>query len=206
VGSFNPVFPTAASWLQREVEKPGEMPQPARMLWTRIPAMLGCAAVLLSGCAERDAAPQAVARPLSQLPGEAQPRLATQRLYLGATELTAEIALRPREIMTGMMFRTNVVEGDAMLFVLPRPQRAQFWMMNCPSPLSCAYINPEGVIEEIHDMEPFNTNTIDASSANILFVLETAEGWFTRNNVRTGMLVRTESGSLTETFFRPRTR
>jgi hypothetical protein len=173
------------------------------MLWTRLWASLGCTVLLLTGCADGDSAPPVVAPPA--LPTEAQPRLGTQRLYLGAAEIEAEIARRPREILTGMMFRTNVVDGDAMLFVLPQPQRAQFWMMNCPSPLSCAYINPDGVIEEIHNMEPFNTNSINAQSANILFVLETAHGWFDRNNVRTGMLVRTESGSLIGTFFRART-
>jgi len=125
---------------------------------------------------------------------------------VGPTELTAEIAARPREIMTGMMFRTNVLEDDAMLFVLNQPQQAAFWMMNCPTALSCAYIDPEGMIQEIHAMEPFNTNSIQSASRNILFVLETKAGWFDRHNVRTGMLVRTERGSMMETFFQARTR
>ncbi len=105
-----------------------------------------------------------------------------------------------------MMFRTNVPENAAMLFVLGQPQRAAFWMKNCPTPLSCAYIDPEGVIREIRSMEPFNTNSIVADSPDVLFVLETAAGWFDRNHIQTGMLVRTESGTLIETFFQPRTR
>lgn len=174
------------------------------MLWTRTPAAVCCAAILLIGCSEQGTV--VTASGLPSLPTNAQPCLATMKLYVGAEELTAEIARRPKEIMTGMMFRTNVVDGDAMLFVLPRPQQTAFWMKNCPVPLSCAYIDPEGIIQEIHPMEPFNTNAIVANSRNMMFVLETHEGWFDRHNVRTGMLVRTESGSLIETFFQARTR
>ncbi len=177
------------------------------MNWMNLPSTLGLMVLLWSGCSRQpEAAPPAPSPPsLPSLPTRAQPRLATMKLYVGPAEIAAELAQKPQEIMTGMMFRTNVTEGDAMLFVLGRPQQASFWMLNCPTPLSCAYIDPEGIIQEIHSMEPFNTNAIVAGSANILFVLETAEGWFDRNNVRTGMLVRTERGSLVETFFQRRT-
>jgi uncharacterized membrane protein (UPF0127 family) len=136
-----------------------------------------------------------------QLPTQAQPRLPTMKLFAGPAEITAEVARSPVEIMTGMMFRTNVVEGEGMLFVLRVPHQASFWMSNCPVPLSCAYINFQGVIEEIHPMEPHNTNSIVAGTNNILFVLETSREWFTRNNVRTGTVVTTEKGLLIDTFY-----
>ncbi|MEY4386132.1 MAG: hypothetical protein RLY20_1415 [Verrucomicrobiota bacterium] len=106
------------------------------------------------------------------------------------------MALAPKEIMTGMMFRTNIVETNGMIFHLGFPQRASFWMKNCPKPLSCAYIDSQGVILEIRDMEPNNTNSIVANSDQVLFVLETARGWFERHGVRTGMVVQAESGPL----------
>jgi uncharacterized membrane protein (UPF0127 family) len=171
------------------------------MMHWRILAVLGVALFVWSGC-NKPVEPTAV--PPSQgpqLPTEAQPRLATMKLFAGPATITAEIARRPREIMTGMMFRTNVVEDEGMLFVLNFPQQASFWMANCPVPLSCAYINMDGVIEEIHDMEPHNTNSIVAATNNILFVLETKQGWFERNQVRTGMVITTESGPLLKTFY-----
>src|ERR1035438_9352512 len=57
---------------------------------------------------------------------QAQPKLRTMKLYLGAETLDAELALTPKEEQTGMMFRTNIQETDAMLFRLPEPQRASF--------------------------------------------------------------------------------
>jgi len=104
------------------------------------------------------------------------------------------------EVETGMMFRTNMAENEAMIFVLPYVQQARFWMANCPHPLSVAYINTDGVIEEIHHLEPFNTNNVVAKATNIRFALETPQGWFDRHHVSTGAVVRTERGSLKQTF------
>ena len=47
-----------------------------------------------------------------------------------------------------------------MLFVLPVPQRASFWMKNCPESISAAYISPDGVIQEIHHLEKNDTNPV----------------------------------------------
>ena len=68
--------------------------------------------------------------------------------------------------------------------------------------LSAAYIDPEGVILEIHDLQPHNTNSVVAASERVQFVLETNQGWFGRHHVTTGMVVRTERGTLAETFKR----
>lgn len=123
------------------------------------------------------------------------------KVWLGAEEMEAELALTAIQQQTGMMFRTNLAENAGMLFVSPAPYRARFWMMNCPLPLSAAYIDPEGVILEIHELRPHNTNEVVAVSERVQFVLETNQGWFGRHHVTTGMLVRTEHGALAETFF-----
>ena len=131
-------------------------------------------------------------RPLAGLP-----RL---KLLLGARELDAEIALRPEHIMKGMMWRTNVPETSGMLFVFSAPYRPGFYMRNVPMNIDCAYLAPDGTILEIHRLEKFNTNPVTAGSANVQFVLETAEGWFRRHGVTTGMVVRTEAGALRDSF------
>jgi uncharacterized membrane protein (UPF0127 family) len=122
------------------------------------------------------------------------------KLWLGAEEMVAELALTGIQTQTGMMFRTNMAENAGMLFVFPEPYRASFWMKNCPLPLSAAYIDQEGVILEIHDLLPYNTNSVVASSDQVQFVLEANQGWFGRHHVTTGMVVRTERGPLAQTF------
>jgi uncharacterized protein len=157
------------------------------------------AVVLLAGCKKTEtvAAPPSIE---DRLPKQAQPKLPTMKIYLGAETLDAELALTGIQEETGMMFRTNILDTDSMLFVLPQPMRASFWMKNCPESISCAYISPDGVIQEIHHLEKNDENPVLAATDNIQFVLETSEGWFARHNVNTGMVIRTEKGSLADTF------
>lgn len=146
-----------------------------------------------------------VAPPVNEgLPKQAQPKLPTMKIYLGVETLDAELALTPREQEIGMMFRTNVTDESAMLFVLSQPIRAPdgFWMTNCPVSLSAAYIGPDGVIEEIHHLEKNDNTPVVATNGNIIYVLEVNDGWFARHNINPGTVIRTEKGSLAESFIR----
>jgi len=153
------------------------------------------AAAAVAGCKQDAPAP-----PTHPLPTHAQPKLPGVRLWLGAEELSAEMAIRAIEVETGMMFRTNLDENAGMLFHLPFPQQASFWMANCPLPLTIAYIDPQGVIVEIHEMHPNDTNGVVAQSQNILFALEVNQGWFARHHIEPGTIIRSEKGTLRETF------
>jgi uncharacterized protein len=166
-------------------------------------------AAVLSGCKDgkrNPPSPSTIAAP-SAAPAyltNAQPRLQTMKLYVGAKELNAELALKPVEIYTGMMWRTNMAETEGMLFVFSAPEPRAFYMRNTYVPLSAAYIDPEGIIQEIHDLQPLNETPVQSKSANIQFVLEVPQGWFKRHGISTGMLVRTQHGELKNTFsFRP---
>jgi hypothetical protein len=159
------------------------------------------AAGLLAGC-QKPPAPAAATGSVISIsdPTEAQPKLPTVKLYLGAEIMDAEMCVTPRETQTGMMFRKSMGTNDGMIFSLGYPQRAGFWMKNCYVPLSVAYIDPDGVIEEIHPLQVQDTNTVISSATNIRFALETPQGWFDLHHVTTGMVVRTEKGSLLQTF------
>ena len=152
------------------------------------------------GCEKRNPSTPSPNRP--SLPTQAQGRLPTIKLWLGKEVLVTEMALTREQQMAGMMFRTNMAENEAMIFVHPAPQPAGFWMKNCSVPLSIAYLDTDGVILEIHDMQPHNTNSVVSTATNVRFALETPQGWFLRHNVSTGAVIRTERGSLAETFLR----
>jgi uncharacterized membrane protein (UPF0127 family) len=158
-------------------------------------------ALSFSGCNKSPGSAAAKAHLDFADPVQPQPRLPTMKLWVGPEEMNVELALTPEQQRIGMMLRTNLAENAGMFFPLPFTQRASFWMKNCPLPLSAAYIDPDGVIQEIHEFQPHNTNSVLSTSYHIRFVLETPRGWFERHNVRTGMLVRTERGPLMDTFF-----
>ncbi len=160
-------------------------------------------ATVIVGCRESASAPpaQTPAPPASQYPTRAQPRLPTRKLYLGAEELVAELALTGEQEMTGMMFRTNILENEAMLFVFRGPSQQAFWMKNTIVPLSIGFIDPDGTLLEVSDLQPLNTNAVSSESLNIQYVLETKQGWFERHHIRPGALIKTDAGSLRQTFF-----
>jgi uncharacterized membrane protein (UPF0127 family) len=161
--------------------------------------MFVCAALIFSCSKSKTNAPPSSA---PRLPAHAQPKLPTIRLWLGTEELITEMALTGEQQMTGMMFRTNIAENEAMIFVHPAPRPAAYWMTNCFVPLSIAYIDTDGMILEIHDLQPHDANPIFSNATNIRFGLETSQGWFQRHNISTGAVIRTERGSLAETFLR----
>ena len=195
-----PPLSLAASTL---IEFPASVWQALPMNWIKL-LVLCLAVAVVAGCQKTTvpAGDGAAASGEHQLPTHAQPKLATIKLYVGPETLDAEMAITPDEEETGMMYRTNIQDTDAMIFVLPYPQQASFWMTNCPESISAAYITPDGVIAEIHHLEKNDSNPVLSATGNILYVLETSEGWFTRHHVTTGMAIQTERGSLSDTFNR----
>ncbi|HRY46490.1 MAG TPA: DUF192 domain-containing protein [Candidatus Paceibacterota bacterium] len=133
---------------------------------------------------------------------QAQPRLPTVTLWVGSAELITEVARSPVQLQTGMMFRQSMEENEAMLFVFPYPHQASFYMRNTSIPLSCAYLDAEGTILEIHDLHPFNETPVESTATNIRFVVETRQGWFERHQIQPGAVFRTSQGSLPEVLLR----
>ena len=157
--------------------------------------------VWLAVCAGCKPSADTAANNAPLIPTEAQPRLQTIKLWIGAQEMVAEMALTEQQEQTGMMFRTNMAPNDGMLFIFPQPLKAAFWMKNTVLPLSAAYIGPDGTILEIHDLKPQDTNTVFAATDNIQYVLETPQGWFEHNHIGVNTVISTERGPLHKVFF-----
>lgn len=173
------------------------------MKWIAASILLAIGMTALTGCNNPAQPPRAIDEidPVRGHLLHAQPKLPTVKVWLGDQELVTEIAREPVQIATGMMFRTNMFENEAMLFVFPNPAPRNFYMRNCVVPLSAAYIAPEGTVLEIVDLQPRDERGVQSWSSNVQFVLEVRQGWFQRHNLGPGAFVRTEKGSLAETFF-----
>tara|TARA_B100002019_G_scaffold139358_1_gene120058 strand:- start:11 stop:1669 length:1659 start_codon:yes stop_codon:yes gene_type:complete len=85
----------------------------------------------------------------------------------------------------GLMFRESLGENCGMLFVFNESGEKSFHMKNTTIPLDIAFINENGVIETIKELEPLNESSI-TSNANVLYALEVNRGWFEANNVNVG--------------------
>ena len=166
--------------------------------------LLACVCALLVACPKPASAPKGGVSTDPTESGQPQPKLPTLKLWLGAHEMVTEIARTPIEHQVGMMWRTNMAEMEGMIFIFNEPGQRSFWMRNTLVPLDIAYIAADGSLLEVHAAQPRNETPLPSVSERVQFVLETRQGWFQRNNVKPGMVVRTEKGSLQETFFRRR--
>ena len=72
-----------------------------------------------------------------------------------------------------------------MLFVFENDQILHFWMKNTPHPLSIAYIDRNGVIQNIFNMTPFSLASV-SSTVSTRYALEVPQGWFEKVGIDVG--------------------
>jgi len=110
-------------------------------------------------------------------------------LLIGDDTLIVELAVTPMQRAMGLMFRDSLAENHGMLFVFEEPARHAFWMRNTTIPLSIAFIDENGVILEIQDMQPL-TEDLHAPQQPVTYALEVNQGWFERHGVQIGDTVK----------------
>jgi len=118
-------------------------------------------------------------------PGRAEAPPRTLQLKVAGHALRAEVAGTVEQRMKGLMFREKLGANDGMLFVFDEPGYHAMWMKNTPLPLSVAFVDGEGRILNILDMEP---HTLDQHMAAgpARYALETHKGWFAQRRIKPG--------------------
>ena len=111
--------------------------------------------------------------------------LPTIPLSIGSHKLVAEVASTDAQRGTGLMHRRMMPENRGMLFVFPEVAYHGMWMMNTFLPLSVAFIDRDGAIINIADMEPHTTNTHSAARP-AKYALEMNQGWFRKRGLKAG--------------------
>jgi len=119
-------------------------------------------------------------------------QMAKVTLHIDNASLNTRVAATTAQGERGLMYVTHLPDNDGMLFVLPLGH-AQFWMKNTLIPLSVAFIDKNGVILEIHDMQPADPNMpdselprTDSDSDQVQYALETNLHWFSLNGIKPG--------------------
>ena len=110
-------------------------------------------------------------------------------LGINAQRVKAEVARTPSERQTGLMHRKTLPAQQGMLFVYSRSDSLCMWMKNTLIPLSVAFIDGNGRILNIEDMQP-NTRDYHCSAAPAQYALEMNLGWFRSKGINTGDKVR----------------
>jgi len=112
-----------------------------------------------------------------------------REIRVGEKTVTVEVAITPAQLEQGLKYRPSLPEDRGMLFLFSRPGRRSFWMKDTLIPLSIAFIDGEGRIVGILDMEPDDGAESHRPGRSFLYALEMNRGWFEKNNIRVGDLV-----------------
>lgn len=165
-----------------------------------LPAMLPATLLLALACAS-DPAPAhpppaagAAASPPSPAAvdpavGATGPLSPTIPLAIGNTLLQVEVADSEAERAKGLMYRDALAPGHGMVFVYPDERVRGFWMRNTRVPLSIAFIDGQGRIVHLADMQPFDERTTPSIHPAV-YAVEVSQGWFSEQGVAVGDTVQ----------------
>ncbi len=141
-----------------------------------IPLVVGCGEAGGSGSDQDGGQPQPIAA------GQA---VRTTTILVGGVEVTAEIADNQDLRAEGLMNRDSLAANHGMLFVYGTSEVRSFWMRNTRIPLDIAFIDANGVIINIEQMEPQSDQNY-FSQGPMMYALEMDLGWFEANEVGPG--------------------
>ena len=110
------------------------------------------------------------------------------QLIVAEHELYVHVARTPEERAMGLMYVTDLPDDEGMLFMCDDEAVQQFWMKDTPLPLSIAFLEEDGTIVRIADMEP-HAEDGESSVHPVRFVLEVNQGWFAERGVKRGMRI-----------------
>ena len=109
-------------------------------------------------------------------------------LKMDSYQIIAEVASSEKTRKEGLMYRQSLKNDNGMLFIFETEQAYCFWMKNTQIPLSVAFIQNNGVIRNIADMQPYSL-TKHCASEPVKYALEMEQGWFSDRGITAGSIV-----------------
>ena len=119
----------------------------------------------------------------------AQNAMPVLELNAGFHRIEAEVAASDQNRQVGLMNRQAMPQQRGMLFVFTQPNTHCMWMRNTLIPLSVAFIDDEGYIINIEDMQP-QTDDPHWSKGAASYALEMKKGWFAERGIVAGAPVK----------------
>lgn len=119
----------------------------------------------------------------------AQAALPVIELTAGFHRIEAEVAATDNHRQTGLMNREAMPQQRGMLFVFTQENTHCMWMRNTLLPLSVAFIDGEGAIINIENMQPHSEDN-HCAKRPARYALEMNRGWFSQRGIAAGSKLR----------------
>jgi len=118
--------------------------------------------------------------------GWAQNAMPIMELSAGFHRIEAEVAANDQNRQVGLMNRKAMPTQRGMLFVFTQENTHCMWMRNTLLPLSVAFMDAEGKIINIEDMQP-QTEDNHCARRPARYALEMNLGWFAQRGIKPGV-------------------
>lgn len=115
----------------------------------------------------------------------AQNAMPLMELSAGMHRIEAEVAANQQNRMVGLMNRKAMAPQRGMLFVFPQQNTHCMWMRNTLIPLSVAFLDEDGTIINIENMQP-QTEDNHCAKVPARYALEMNLGWFAQRGISPG--------------------
>ena len=122
---------------------------------------------------------------LPSLAALAQNSMPVLELTAGFHRIEAEVAANDQNRQVGLMNGRSMAQQRGMLFVFPQVNTHCMWMRNTLLPLSVAFLDEEGSIINIEDMQP-QTESNHCARRPARYALEMNLGWFAQRGLKPG--------------------
>ena len=99
--------------------------------------------------------------------------------------LKIEVVKTPEERAQGLMGRESLSADSGMLFDFEGDVNSAFWMKDTSIPLSIAFVDSDGKIIAIEDLEPFDETPVKPQG-EYRYAIETNRGWFSEHGITPG--------------------
>ncbi len=109
-------------------------------------------------------------------------------LTIDGNKILVEVANTESTRMAGLMFRNELGTDNGMLFVFADDVSRAFWMKNTLIPLSIAFMDEKGAVENTLEMPPQTEQTF-MSAGPAKYALEMNAGWYTKHGVKPGDMI-----------------
>ena len=123
------------------------------------------------------------------LAAAAHAELPVVELTAGMHIIRAEVAADFGTRAQGLMFRKSLERNAGMLFIFDESAVHCMWMKNTYIPLSVAFLDEDGAILNIADMQPHSERSHCAAKP-ARYALEMTRGWFAERGIKPGTKLR----------------
>lgn len=95
-------------------------------------------------------------------------------------EVRVEVVADPAALRRGLQGHRPLAPGEGMLFVLPKPEQARFWMRAMTFPIDIIFVDGDGAIDSVAGNAPpceMDPCPVYRSAGEVTHVLEVPAGY-----------------------------